>query len=324
MLHHIIGGIDGQKGLWAYVEGGMGSISNCLAANAKSFGDSIEIHTNQEVSQLKLKEIDGRLQTEGVVLSNGKFIQADYVLSNATPHVTFSKLLNHYNLENHPHEQTQTFIRRTKNIQYESGVVKINLAVSRLPNFKADPNIKENEVMPHHRCTIHLNCENVNLIDEAFKDAKYKGIPSQKPMIEMVIPSSLDPTLAPKGAHVILLFTQYYPNNLKDNETKEAYFNRIVDTIEEYAPGFKNSIIGKDVLTPNDLENIFGLTGGNIFHGAMSLNQLFINRPIAEWSSYNTPIKGLFLCGSGTHPGGGVMGSAGRLAALECLKHLRN
>lgn len=300
----------------------MGSISKCLAENAKSFGDQIDIFVSQEVSEIKLKKQDKgeAMKVEGVLLANGKFIEADCVLSNATPHVTFNKLLQTYNLENSKDQDTGEFMRRVKNIQYESGVTKINLAVSKLPNFKADPTVDENVPMPHHRCTIHFNCENMGLIDEAFKDAKYHGIPSRKPMIEMVIPSSLDPTLAPKGAHVILLFCQYFPNHIKDAKAKEDFSNAIFDCIEQYAPGFKSSIIGKDVLVPNDLENIFGLTGGNIFHGAMSLNQLFINRPVSGQYSYNTPIEGLYLAGSGAHPGGGVMGSPGRLAALECIK----
>ena len=146
---------------------------------------------------------------------------------------------------------------------------------------------------------------------------------ARKPMIEMVIPSSLDRTLAPPDHHVILLFCQYFPIDRQTNNiTKEKYADVVLDSIEEYAPGFKSSIIGRDILAPYDLESIFGLTGGNIFHGSMSLDQFYINRPASGWSNYSTPIDGLYLAGSGAHPGGGVMGSAGRLAALECISRM--
>jgi phytoene dehydrogenase-like protein len=178
--------------------------------------------------------------------------------------------------------------------------------------------------MPHHQCTIHINCENMKLLDDAFQDATLLKQASRKPMIEMVIPSSLDPTLAPKGSHVILLFCQYFPiDRQTNNVTKEKYAQLVLDSIEAYAPGFKSSIVGKDVLAPFDLEQIFGLTGGNIFHGSMSLDQFYINRPASGWSGYKTPIKNLYLAGSGAHPGGGVMGSAGRLAALEFLSEMK-
>ena len=157
------------------------------------------------------------------------------------------------------------------------------------------------------------------MIDDAYVDAKFRKIASQKPVIEMVIPSSLDPTIAPKGSHVILLFCQYF-NKTNDPNEKEEYVKLVMNSIESYAPGFKDSILYKDVLTPTDLENVFGLTGGNIFHGALPLDQLFINRPVSGWSNYKTPIENLYMCGAGAHAGGGVMGSPGRLAALELLK----
>jgi phytoene dehydrogenase-like protein len=254
-------------------------------------------------------------------------IEADYVLSNCTPHVTFEKLLSEYNLAESKNDDISGFFKRIRNINYESGVIKINLAVSRLPDFTADPNISPNKPMPHHGCTIHFNCENMNLIDSAYQDAKYRNLPSTKPMIEMVIPSSMDPTLAPKGSHVILLFCQYYPkakDPVLDATLKQEFALSVYNTIEQYAPGFKQSIIGQDILSPTDLENIIGLTGGNIFHGAMTLNQLFINRPVGNYGSYNTPIDGLYLAGSGSHPGGGVMGSPGRLSALLCLNKLNS
>ena len=211
---------------------------------------------------------------------------------------------------------------------YMSPVTKINVAVDRLPNFIANPNTKEgteNAVMPHHKCTIHLNCEDSQLLENAYidatKDTKKSGQQySKQPMIEMTIPSSLDPTIAPPGHHVCLFFTQYTPYNLEGGWTedaKEKYAELIFDTVESYAPGFKQSIVGKEVLSPPDLEETFGLTGGNIFHGAMSLDQLYFTRPIAGGSgkSVAPATPRLYLCGSGAHPGGGVMGAPGRLAA---------
>ena len=284
----------------------MGSVSNCLAYNSKTYGNSVEIYTSQEVSKIVIEKQDSKNKVKGVETKDGIFIEADYVLSNATPHVTFKNLLSGYNLDKSEDLETKTFFKRIENIKYDSGVMKINLAVSRLPNFLADPNIRLNEPMPHHQCTTHINCENMNLIDEGFQDAKFRNLPSRTPMIEMVIPSSLDKTLAPKDAHVILLFCQYFPleSEKSDLKAKERFFNSVINSIEKYAPGFKDSIIGKDILSPLDLENTFGLTGGNIFHGAMPLNQLYINRPVSGWCNYDTPISGLFMAGSSNHPGG--------------------
>jgi phytoene dehydrogenase-like protein len=266
-------------------------------------------------------------KANGVLLEDGKFIECDYILSNCTPHITFNKLLGNYELEKSLNKTVSTFFKRINTIDYESGTMKINLAVKRLPNFLADPNKDSNIPMPHHQCTIHLNCENIQLIDDAYKNAKLNSILNSKPMIEMVIPSVLDNTLAPKGCHVILLFCQYFPmsKTSESNEIDKERFSQIVfNSIESYAPGFKDSILFKDVLTPFELEKVFGLTGGNIFHGAMSLNQLFVSRPLNGWCSYNSPIENLYLAGSGAHPGGGVMGSPGRLAALELINKLSN
>lgn len=213
-------------------------------------------------------------------------------------------------------------------------MTKINVAVNKLPNFIANPNKTDqpSEVLPHHRCTIHLNCENSQLLDEAYKDAtkdlSQPGQYSKKPMIEMTIPSSLDPTLAPPGHHVCLFFTQYTPYNLQGGWTedaKEKYANLIFDTVEEYAPGFRESVVGKEVLCPPVLEETFGLTGGNIFHGSMSLDQLYMTRPItaAQGSTVTPSISGLYLCGSGAHPGGGVMGAPGRLAAKTATQDMK-
>jgi len=240
------------------------------------------------------------------------------VLSNATPEITFNRLMKE------SVDVPADFRVELSKIDYTSPVCKINVALDRLPNFEADPNVG-NEPMPHHRCTIHINCENSSMISEAYQDA-VNGRYSSNPLIEMTLPSSLDKTIAPPGHHVCLLFTQYAPYHLKDGtwdeQTKEDYANVVFDSIEKYAPGFKSSIVGKEVLPPPDLENIFGLTGGNIFHGSMSLDQLYLTRPTTGSVSPGTPVPGLLLCGSGAHPGGGVMGAPGRIAAKDAVRKL--
>ncbi|XP_021496109.1 pyridine nucleotide-disulfide oxidoreductase domain-containing protein 2 isoform X2 [Meriones unguiculatus] len=220
------------------------------------------------------------------------------------------------------------FIKRISQLDTQSPVTKINVAVDRLPNFQAAPNAPRDQPQPHHRCSIHLNCEDTLLLHQAFEDAK-SGLPSQRPMIELCIPSSLDPTLAPPGCHVVSLFTQYTPYTLAggkawDEQEKNTYADKVFDCIEAYAPGFKSSVLARDILTPWDLERIFRLPGGNIFHGAMSLDQLYFARPVPHHSDYRCPVQGLYLCGSGAHPGGGVMGAAGRNAAHTVLRDLKS
>ncbi|XP_013915152.1 PREDICTED: pyridine nucleotide-disulfide oxidoreductase domain-containing protein 2 [Thamnophis sirtalis] len=317
LLHHVMGGLEGRKGAWGYVSGGMGALSGSLARAATALG--AEIFTDKAVSQILLSA-DKKVQ--GVCLQDGTEVKSHLVLSNASPHHTFLELTpqEHLPLE---------FIQRISQFDTRSPVTKINVAVDRLPNFLAVSNTTSNDPLPHHQCSIHLNCENTHALQQAFEDA-CNGRPSRRPMIEMCIPSVLDPTLAPPGCHVISLFTQYTPYLLAeekqwDPRDREDYANRVFDSVEAYAPGFKASIIGIDVLTPPDLEQIFGLPGGNIFHGAMSLDQLYFARPVPAYSSYQSPIQGLYLCGSGAHPGGGVMGAVGRNAArvaLEDFKHL--
>jgi phytoene dehydrogenase-like protein len=316
LLHHVMGDIDGQKGIWAYVEGGMGSVSKAIANCAQSHGASI--FTNKPIKQIL---VNGDRKAEGVVLEDGMEIRSQLVLSNATAKVTFIDLLEQSILP-------ADFKASVKAIDYTSPVTKINVAVKQLPNFLAIPNSATNQPMPHHRGSLHLNCHSMDMIHRAYLDAA-QGTFSQRPLIEMTIPSSLDPTLAPYGCHVVQMFTQFTPYHLAGGrewteELKNEYANVVFDWVEQYAPGFKASIIGKDILTPPDLEKIFGLTGGNIFHGAMSLDQLYFCRPVSEYSNYQSPISGLFLCGSGAHPGGGVMGAPGRLAALSALRQLKS
>ncbi|XP_036402776.1 pyridine nucleotide-disulfide oxidoreductase domain-containing protein 2 [Megalops cyprinoides] len=315
LLHHVMGEVEKEKGAWGYVEGGMGGVSQSIANSARAHGAAI--FTEHEVEQVLIGP-DG--SAKGVVLKDGSEVHSKVVLSNATAYTTFKRLSPEGSL---PPE----FAKAVSQIDYTSPVTKINVAVNRLPNFLAAPNTADGKPGPHHQCSIHLNCESVEVLEAAYRDAKL-GHPSTRPMLEMCIPSVLDPTLAPPGCHVISVFTQFTPYWLEGGrpwteEDREKFTNSVFDWIESYAPGFKSSIVGKEVLAPPDLERIFGLTGGNIFHGAMSLDQLYLARPLPAFSDYRSPIKGLYLCGSGCHPGGGVMGSSGWNAAMTVLADLR-
>jgi len=206
-----------------------------------------------------------------------------------------------------------------RRIDYSSASAKINVALAELPNFTACPGAT---VGPQHRGTIHL-CPDQDYIERGYDDAKY-GRPSVEPVVECTIPSSVDPTVAPPGKHLMSMFCQYAPYSLKrgawDEQTKDAFANRCFDIVERYAPGFKSSVIDRQVLSPVDLERIFNLTGGNIFQGAMNVNNLYAFRPAVGYAGYATPVKNLYLCGAAAHPGGGVMGAAGRNAAREMLR----
>ncbi|XP_062436389.1 pyridine nucleotide-disulfide oxidoreductase domain-containing protein 2 [Rhea pennata] len=315
LLHHVMGALEGRRGAWGYVAGGMGALSQAIASAAAARG--AHVFAEKPVSRVLLGP-DGRAQ--GVALQDGTEVRSKVVLSNASPQLTFLELT--------PQEQLpKDFVQRIRLVDTCSPVTKINVAVDRLPNFLAAPNTRDGRPLPHHQCSIHLNCENTQLLHQAFAEAS-DGHPSSRPMIELCIPSVLDPGLAPRGCHVVSLFTQYTPPVLAggrpwDEAARNAYADAVFDCIEAYAPGFKASVIGRDILTPPDLERIFGLPGGNIFHGAMSLDQLYFARPAPSYSGYRSPVPGLYLCGSGAHPGGGVMGAAGRNAARVVLEDFR-
>ncbi len=304
LLHHVMGGVGGHRGLWGFVRGGMGGVSNAIAASAKSRG--AEIRTNASVDHIKIK--NGRAR--GVVLEGGEEIDSELVISNLTPQLTFLHLIDRDALPG-------DFVDSIRKYRSEGTSCKINLALSGLPNFRALPGAEG----PQHRATMHL-CPSVEYIERAWDDAKY-GHPSQSPLLELTVPTRYDPSLAPEGKHIMGIFIQYAPYTLREgnwDELREPFAYRCLDLIEEYAPGFRDLIIHQQVLTPLDLERRFGLTGGNIFHGEMALDQMFVMRPVAGSARYRTPIRGLYLCGSGTHPGGGVMGAPGYNAAHEILK----
>ena len=309
LFHHVMGECEGIRGVWGYVRGGMGGISNAIASAARERG--AEIRTNAEVTKIMVKGRDAL----GVVLKDGTEIRSRRVASNADAHVTFLKLLGANHL---PPE----FVEAVRHIDYSSASLKINVSLSELPDFKAAPGI---EPGPQHRGTIHI-APTMEYIERAYDDAKY-GCPSEYPVIEATIPSVLDDTLAPPGKHVMSMFTQYFPYKLAPGlqlqEEKEKYAERCFDLMNEYAPNFRRSVIGRQVLSPADLERRFGLTGGNIMQGAMSLSSLSFMRPVPGYADYRTPIRGLYLCGAATHPGGGVMGACGYNAAREILRDMR-
>jgi phytoene dehydrogenase-like protein len=308
LFHHVMGETNGARGVWAYVEGGMGRLSEALAAAAREAG--AEIRTESPVRRIVVE--GGRAR--GVELEDGSALEAPLVLSGADPHQTFLELVGREAL---PAE----FVRAIEAIDFRSPVVKINLALDRLPHFAGVG--REGIAGPEHRGTIHLGARTLDALDTSFAAAESGGLPDV-PMIEMTIPSVVDPGLAPAGHHVASLFVQHAPFELTAGEGgwdagRDAFADRVFACIDADAPGFSSSVIHREVLAPPDLERVFALKGGNIFHGAMSLDRLAFLRPVPGWARYTTPVEGLVLCGAGAHPGGGVMGACGRNAALEVL-----
>jgi phytoene dehydrogenase-like protein len=308
LLHHVMGKVNGHRGLWGFVRGGMGALSEAIAAAARAAG--ARLRTEAEVHRILVR--DGR--AVGVVLADGEEIPARCILSNADPKRTFLTLVGEAELD-------PAFARHVKAIRMSGYVMKINLALDGLPSFTAQPGT---HLMPHHKTTIHI-CPDLDYIERAWEEAKH-GHPSASPMLEITLPTTYDDSLAPPGKHIMGVFLQYTPYRLREGDwrtQKDAYADRVMDLIEEYAPGFKDRVLDRHVLSPQDLEEEFGLTGGNIFHGDMSADQLFAFRPVPGWARYRTPIRGLYLCGAGAHPGGGVMGLPGYHAAREVLRDWR-
>jgi len=299
-----MGGVNGHRGLWGFVRGGMGAVSNAIADSARASG--AVIRTNATVEKIIVK--NGR--AAGVVLTSGEEILAPIVASNLDPRRTFLRLAEETALP-------ADFVAGIRSFRSEGTSLKMNLALSGLPEFTAFPGAPG----PQHRATMHL-CPSIEYVERAWDDAKY-GRPSRSPLIEMTIPTMYDASLAPPGRHIMGIFLQYAPYTLKNNDwdtQREPYADRVLDVIQEYCPNIRDVVVERQTLTPLDLERRFGLTGGNIFHGEMSLDQMFVMRPLAGWAKYRTPIKGLYLCGSGAHPGGGVMGAPGHNASREILK----
>jgi phytoene dehydrogenase-like protein len=303
LLHHCMGSVAGHRGLWGFVRGGMGAVSEAIASAARGYGATVR--TNSPVRNVLVR--NG--QTRGVVLENGDEIQACAVASNLDPKLTFLRLVGE-------RELPPDFVSAIRKFRIEGTSCKINLALSGLPDFRAYPGAPG----PHHKATMHI-CPSIEYVERAWDDAKY-GRPSQAPLLELTIPTMYDPTLAPPGHHIMGIFLQYAPYTLREgtwDDLREPFGDRVIDLIAEYAPNIRDIVQERQVLTPLDLERRFGITGGNIFHGDMSLDQMFVMRPVAGWARYRTPIDGLYLCGSGAHPGGGVMGAPGYNAAREIL-----
>jgi phytoene dehydrogenase-like protein len=303
LMHHCMGGVNGHRGLWGFVRGGMGSVSNAIADSARARG--AVIRTNAPVAKITTK--NGR--ANGVVLESGEEIRSSIVASNLDPKRTFLKLVEEKEL---PAE----FVDGIRKFRTEGTSLKMNLALRGLPSFTALPGPG-----PHHGATMHI-CPSVEYVERAWDDAKY-GRPSRFPLIEMTIPTMYDKSLAPDGHHIMGIFLQYAPYTLKGTtweEEREPYSQRILDVIEEYCPNIRDIVVERQTLSPWDLEQRFGIAGGNIFHGEMAIDQMFVMRPLAGSARYRTPLKGLYLCGSGAHPGGGVMGAPGHNCAREILK----
>jgi phytoene dehydrogenase-like protein len=304
LLHHYMGEIDGSSRAWGFARGGTGAISMAIARSAEHFG--AEIRTNAGVQQIKIK----RGQATGVVLEDGTELDSKIVISGAEPRLTFLGLVGESELPG-------DFVTQLKRYKLRGSSGKVNLSLDRFPDFSARPGTGL-----HMRGDISI-APNTDYLERAYDDAKY-GDFSKKPFMNIVFPSLLDPNMAPEGKHVMSIFVQYAPYHIKEGpshwpEKREAFGDAVIDTLSEYCPTLKDSILHRQVLTPWDLEVEFGLTEGNIFHGELSLEQLMFQRPASGWAQYKTPIRSLWLCGSGAHPGGGVMGAPGQLAAKEIL-----
>ncbi|HKC44257.1 MAG TPA: NAD(P)/FAD-dependent oxidoreductase [Burkholderiales bacterium] len=303
LLHHYMGEIDGVFRAWGFAKGGNGSVSAAIAAAARSFG--AEIRTAAPVARVSID--NGR--AVGVVLEGGEEIRAKLVVSNADPRRTFLDLVG----EKHLPADFADGIRR---FRFRGASAKVNLALGEAPNFTCLPGNG-----PHLRGAISIS-PSVEYLERAYDEAKY-GEFSQRPYLDIVIPSLIDPGMAPPGKHVMSIFAQYAPYDLNggwNDAQREAFGDAVVDTLAAYAPNIKSAILHRQVVTPADIERTIGLSEGNIFQGELTLQQMFFLRPVPGWAKYKTPIDGLYQCGSGTHPGGGVMGAPGRLAALAILE----
>jgi phytoene dehydrogenase-like protein len=302
LLHHCMGGVNGKRGLWGFVKGGMSGISESIAASARSAG--AVIRTNATVKQILIR--DGKAR--GVLLENGEEIGACIVVSDLDPHQTFFHLTDQ-------REVDAAYLDRIRKFRIEGTSLKMNFALSGLPEFKALPGAPG----PQHRATVHI-CPTIDYVERAWNDAK-NGLPSREPLLELTIPTMYDPSLAPPGKHIMGVFIQYAPYTLREgnwDDLREPFADQVTGMLREHITNLDDIVIDRQVLTPLDLERRFKITHGNIFHGEMSLDQLFVSR-----LKYRTPVEGLYLCGSATHPGGGVMGAPGHNAAAQILLDLK-
>jgi phytoene dehydrogenase-like protein len=315
LLHHGLGEVNGKPGLWGHALGGMGSITQAMAREATRLG--VHIHTGAPIAQVLTESTrKERSRVAAVQLADGTCVEAATIAANVNPRMLFLALLD-------PGALPVEFRARMERYRCESATFRMNVALSELPHFAARPRGAGEAT---HLASGIIIGPSLAYLERAYLDARSSGW-SRAPIIEMLIPSTVDPTLAPPGAHVASLFCQHFAYSLPDGRDwgheRERAADLIVDTVDTYAPNFKRSIVGRLVLSPADLEQRFGLARGDIFHGALGLDQLWAARPVLGHGDYRTPVQGLYLCGSGSHPGGGVTGVPGHNAAREILRDRR-
>ena len=312
LLHHVFGEVNGRRGQWGHAKGGMGAITQAMAKECATRG--IAIRTGAGVARVIVKA--GRAR--GVELENGEVVEARRVVANVNPKLLFERLVDATHIDS-------DFRARMAAYRCGSGTFRMNVALSALPDFACLPGY---EAAPHHASGIVI-APSLGYMERAYFDAKTTGW-SRAPIVEMLIPSVVDDSLAPPGLHVASLFCQHVHPDLASvqpgrtwDDARDEVADLMISTVDEMAPGFRASVVGRRALTPLDLEREFGLVGGDIFHGALGLDQLFATRPVLGAASYRMPVKGLYLCGAGAHPGGGVCGLPGRNAAREILRDVR-
>ena len=306
LLHHVFGEVNGKRGIWGHALGGMGAITQAMAKEAEARGVDIVL----EAPVARVLTEGGR--ASGVALADGREFHAPRVIANVNPKLLFLDLIESSALP-------EDFLARMRNFACGSGTLRINVALSELPDFIC---ARGRDAAPHHRSGI-IMAPTLAYMERAYQDARREGF-AREPIVEMLIPSLIDDSLAPPGHHVASLFCQHFAPQLPQgrdwDQEKAAAVERVFDVVQSHAPNFRASIIGYRALTPLDLEREFGLIGGDIFHGRLSLDQLFSTRPVLGHADYRMPLQGLYLCGSGAHPGGGVSGLPGRNAAREVLR----
>jgi phytoene dehydrogenase-like protein len=295
LLHHCFGEVNGKRGIWGHALGGMGAISDALAAEARRLGVDIECHAAV-----------ARVRPGSVALADGRELAARAIVSNVNPKLLYLHLMETKDL---PPE----FVARMRRYKCASASFRVNVALSELPRFSCLP-----EPGPHLSSGIIL-APSLAYMERAYLDARAEGI-ARAPIVEMLIPSTVDDTLAPKGMHVASLFCQHFAPEADWDRRKDEAIERILDAVETCAPGFRASVVAHSALSPADLERDFGLVGGDIFHGALTLDQLWAARPLLGHADYRAPVKGIYLCGAGAHPGGGVTGAPGHNCARELLR----
>ena len=307
LLHHYMGEIDGAFRAWGFQKGGTGAISNAIASAARACG--AEIRTNAPVS----KVLTSGSHVSGVVLGNGDELRAPLVISGLDPRRTFTQLLD-------PKTLPGDLVDGVRKYKFRGSSGKVNLALKALPEFTCFRNDRD-LALRAARGAFSIS-PTVEYLEHAYDDAKY-GQFSRQPYMDVVIPSMIDPGMAPPGQHVMSIFVQYAPFDVTggwDDAKRDAFGNTVIKTLSCYAPNLESIIVGNQVITPADIERITGLSEGNIFQGELALQQLFFLRPVPKWAKCRTPVRGFWQCGSGTHPGGGIMGASGRIAAMEILK----